>query len=153
MTNIIISIVLSLLTLLVVSISYKNIKMANTEEQNTLLKKQELELKNVEISLKYPINVDISKLLEEIISDCFNEYILFNVEFKDVTYINEALEKEILTDVSQMVIDRLSPIVINRLEILYNKANLSDIITQKVYMFILNYELEKNKQKQNVKDI
>ena len=130
-------IMISILLLTIVLYLFKSI-------QN--LKKQ-VNLREYEINVSSTIDDNTFGLLDKLISECFAEYIALNVEYKDITYIDANLEKEISKAVSYNVSERLSPTLITKISLVYNINNLSDLITKKVYLHVINYSIEKNRPK------
>lgn len=109
--------------------------------------KKQVNLREYEINVSSTIDDNTFGLLDKLISECFAEYIALNVEYKDITYIDANLEKEISKAVSYNVSERLSPTLITKISLVYNINNLSDLITKKVYLHVINYSIEKNRPK------
>lgn len=137
-----------LLLLFIIGIDTLIFSLAYYFSKKVKLNKRDLDLKEYEINLKANITFEISNLLEEIIQDCLNEYIILNIAYRqDLTYINADLENEICREVSYMVLDRLSLPIKNKISLLYKSENLGDIIGQKVYLATMNYVINNNKAK------
>lgn len=106
--------------------------------------KKMIMLKEYEINMNCNIDTNIMEQLEMMITNCFNEYMILNIEFRELDYINKEIEDIIVREVSHMVIDRISPIYLNKIGLVYNKVSLSDMISKKVYLHTMNYVLNKN---------
>lgn len=109
--------------------------------------KKQLNLKEYEINVSTTIDDNTFGLLDKLISDCFLEYVVLNVEYKDIQYIDSELEKEITKAVSYMVIERLSPTLITKISLVYNVNNITDLVSKRVYLQVVNYSIEKNMAK------
>lgn len=104
-----------------------------------------------EVISRYTINVSaqidetIPQILEQFIQNCFNDYLIISGEAaKDVSYISEEKEKELRNDLKDIVIERISSDMIDKLSIYYNKANIGLIISDKIYIIITNYVIQTN---------
>lgn len=109
--------------------------------------KKQLNLKEYEINVSTTVDDNTFNLLDKLISDCFLEYVVLNVEYKEVQYIDSGLEKEITRAVSYMVMERLSPTLITKISLVYNVNNLTDLVSKRVYLQVVNYSIEKNTAK------
>lgn len=109
--------------------------------------KKQINLREYEINVSSLIDDTTFGLLDKLISECFAEYVALNVEYKDISYIDANLENEITKAVSYNVSERLSPTLITKVSLVYNINNLSDLITKKVYLHVINYSIEKNRPK------
>lgn len=117
-----------------------------------LIKLQNLKYRKKEYNLsKYAININTScdnasTILDNLIEDIFNEYLILNIEYKEYPYINEELENQINKEVSEIVVNRLSQSIIDKLCLTYNKNSIGDIIAKKVYLRTITYTMKKNKK-------
>lgn len=109
--------------------------------------KKQLNLREYEINVSTIVDDNTFGLLDKLVSDCFLEYVVLNVEYKEVQYIDSALEKEITRAVSYMVMERLSPTLITKISLVYNVNNLTDLVSKRVYLQVVNYSIEKNTAK------
>lgn len=109
--------------------------------------KKTLRLKEYQININAQITEFELGLLDQIIESCFQQYLIMNLEYKEIEVVNSNMEKEITTEISKMVMDRLSIACIDKISLIYNTNNLGDLITQKVYLHVLNYSIEKKKVK------
>ena len=46
-----------------------------------------------------------------------------------------------------MVIERLSPTLITKISLVYNVNNITDLVSKRVYLQVVNYSIEKNMTK------
>lgn len=114
--------------------------------------KEKNRLREYDININADMKDSISDLLESLVSECFNEYILLNVEYKDITYVNAELEAQIMKGVGEMVAKYISPVMLTKMSVYYNLRYISEIISDKVYIVTLNYVLEKNAMKDSEKE-
>lgn len=100
--------------------------------------------------LKLELEVSPAEILEQLdiyITEAFNEYIVLNIEFKELEYISKEIEDEINRNVSRKVVDRLSPVFLDKFALVYNKDNFSKLLSDRVYLLTLNYTVQKNSLK------
>ena len=109
--------------------------------------KKQLNLREYEINVSTIVDDNTFGLLDKLVSDCFLEYVVLNVEYKEIQYIDSELEKEITKAVSYMVLERLSPTLITKISLVYNVNNLADLVSKRVYLQVVNYSIEKNMTK------
>lgn len=115
--------------------------------KDTKNKKLQLELDKYEIDMEIKIEDDLFSILDKVISECFNEYLIREIEYKGVEYVNSELEKKILKEVSHIVCDTISPILINKLSIVYDMDNFAEIVSNRTYLHVLDYVIKKNSQR------
>lgn len=95
--------------------------------------------------LYYNYDIDIEKVnsdLDIFIGLILADYILLNPKLIDVQYIKGEVETEICKDVSKLVVDRMSDILYFKINTVY--ANAGDIISEKVYIHVMNYAISVN---------
>lgn len=111
---------------------------------NLLLEIKKIKINEFSSNINSKIDEKTFELLDKIIEESFSEYIVLNVEYKDIEYVDNKLEKEITTNVSHLVAERLSKTLINKISLVYNIDNLPKLIAEKVYLHTLNYTINKN---------
>lgn len=96
------------------------------------------------------IDVDLSKenknVLDDLIGDCFQEYIMMNVDFKDGAITSDE-EETIVRNVCKNVLDNMSETMIHKIGLFYNTGNLNHIISNKVYLLMMDYSIYRNSPK------
>ena len=103
-------------------------------------------MKKYEIDLTYGTDTRVETQLDYIIYSVFDEYRLFNLEFRDNAYIKEADENKIIKDICDMVIDRISPVFITQLSTYFNTNSLGDVIAVKISTKVMEYRISRNIQ-------
>lgn len=93
------------------------------------------------------IDESVYKLLDTLIEECFNEYLVLNVLYNKPDYINNELENEICTNVANLVGSRISPTLIDKLSLVYNPNMIGELIAKKTYIYTLNYTVQTNQPK------
>lgn len=111
---------------------------------NLLIEIKKIKINEFSSNINSKIDEKTFELLDKIIEESFSEYIILNVEYKDIEYVDNKLEKEITTNVSHLVAERLSKTLINKISLVYNVDNLPKLIAEKVYLHTLNYTINKN---------
>ena len=82
--------------------------------------------------------------LDYIIQEALDEYVIFNIQPKNIYYIDSKLETAIVEDLSNKVPDRLSYNLMHNLGIVYNDNYIGELIGRRIYMIVLNYKLDFN---------
>ena len=73
---------------------------------NLLLEIKKIKINEFSSNINSKIDEKTFDLLDKIIEESFSEYIILNVEYKDIEYVDNKLEKEITTNVSHLVAER-----------------------------------------------
>ena len=104
---------------------------------------RELEYENLKNT---KIDVSCLEILDTIIKDTFDEYILLNVSLtsEEILYINSELETRITKDVSGIVLETISPALYQKLNALYNMDTVPGIIGKKVYFMTTEFVVNHN---------
>lgn len=84
--------------------------------------------------------------LDFIITECLDYYITMNLTPKQLFYINNATEKELVTALGNMIPDRISPTLYSQLSLIYDSSQIATVIGEKIYLKVLNYVIEFNVQ-------
>ena len=114
-------------------------------------------LKNKSDALDYTntmeTKIDLScvELLDGIIKDIFDEYILMNISLNSEKnmYINSDTEIQICREVSDKVIETLSVTLLQKLSAVYSMEIIPEIISKKVYFMTTEYVVNNNSVLQN----
>lgn len=126
---------------------------SNKDHQNKLM-----ELGRYSTNVQVSIDKSITTLLHDIIDDCFEDYQIMVLVPKNELYITDEREKEIRSDLVQKVVDRLSPMALDKLSLFYNIHKIDEVIADKVYITVMNYVVSHNalieqEAKQNTMDM
>lgn len=97
------------------------------------------ELAILQLQLSSAVDSSIVEKLDNFIAECFNDYILLNVEYRQDLYWTEAEEKKMVTEVTNMVSDRLSSTMFKQLSVYYNEKAIPDVIANKIYELVIAY--------------
>ena len=108
-------------------------------------KEEKLEIEKHRIRLETELSTDLDSLLDRIINNCFNEYKVMELIIKPDWYIKENEEIKINKDIAELVAQRLSPTIMDKLNIVYNENAISDIIAKKIHFIVANYVIEHNR--------
>jgi len=112
------------------------------------IKKRELDLKEYELNISSNIEDDTFALLDKVIQECFTEYTVLNIEYRnDIDYVDADLEKIITQDVAHKVVDRISPTLISKISLVYNIDNFDKLLSERVYLFTMQFSIQKNSVK------
>ncbi len=94
------------------------------------------------------IEENIVEQFNTLIANTFTEYITLNIEFRELEIITTDIENTISKDVAKNVVEKMSPVFIDKLSLIYNKKEIPKIISNTVYMHTLSYTIEKNRLKE-----
>lgn len=83
-------------------------------------------------------------LVDQIVSDIFDRYTIMNTDMKADLYMNEDMINEMMFNVLKETYQSLSPQLINKLNSIYNREYVDDIITKKVQMLTMSYVIQVN---------
>ena len=94
--------------LIYISIMCIVIKILRQRDKKIALKKYEIDITNGPI-------FNIEQQLDILIDSVFNEYKIYNLEYRSDSYIKEMEEKKIIQDVCDIVLQRMSPVFVTQL--------------------------------------
>lgn len=106
--------------------------------------------------LKYQIDVNsnidksIPEILDLVIMECFNDYRIKFLEPIEHGHITAEREAEIRSDLVSIVTGRISEATLNKLSLFYNINSIADILADKIYICVMNYVIEHNKEFLNI---
>lgn len=103
-----------------------------------------LELGRYSTNVQAVIDKNIPELLNDIIEDSFRDYEIMVLIPKNELYITDEREKEIRNDLVQKVVQRLSPMALDKISLFYNVHQIDSIIADKVYITVMNYVVSHN---------
>lgn len=130
-------IILIIIVVLYLSIMGIVIKILRQRDKKLNLMKYEIDISNGPI-------FQTEQQLDLLIDSVFNEYKIYNLEFRDNAYIKELEEKQIIQDVSELVLERISPVFLTQLSTYFNIDNLGNIIATKISLRVMEYRITKN---------
>lgn len=107
-----------------------------------------ISLKETQITMRARLDNSALTALDNIINEAFEEYKILEFNVKEYQYISNAIEKEIVEYLSAEVSRRISPLLLKKLEYLYNKEYVGQLIGKRVYLIVLNFVLEYNLKEQ-----
>lgn len=82
--------------------------------------------------------------LDYIINEALDQYVIFQLQPKNIYYINSKIETEIIEFLTDKVPDRISFKLMQQLELIYNRNFIPEFIGSRIYMIVLNYVLDYN---------
>lgn len=99
-----------------------------------------------QINANATIDISIVEVLELLISECFKEYRIISLEHLNEGYINSEREAAIRQDLVDTVTMHLSSAMLDKLSLFYNIQNIGEILANKIYIVVMNYVADHNKQ-------
>lgn len=94
--------------------------------------------------------------LDSIINDILEEYVVFEIKTKDITYISNSIEDKIRDYITEEITKRISVLLMKKLEYIYNSDYIGELIGKRIYMSVTDYSLRfnvENDSSQNNKNI
>lgn len=113
--------------------------ISNKKSKEAILRMQEYST-----NINALIDDSIPRLLESVITECFNDYQILVLIPKNENYITDEREKEIRDDLVMKVSERLSPMMLDKLSLWYNPVNIGSVIADRIYILVMNYVVEHN---------
>ena len=103
--------------------------------------KKELEkIMNYEINIGATIDNEIPIILENYINSIFIDYRLKYIEADEsLIYINNEKEIEILHEIGNICSERLSPAMVDKLSLFWNREQIAKVISDKIYLIVVQY--------------
>ena len=111
---------------------------------------KKIELEKYRIDMEFGSDIRVEKQLDEIINSVFDEYRLYNLEFRDDAYIKEADETKIVLDICDLVVQRISPVFITQLSTYFNTDSIGEVIASKISAKVMEYRITRNIQGQQI---
>lgn len=105
--------------------------------------KQDTDLKEKMFLFSLPID-DNFKILDDVVKNEIAVYALYNFPNTNDLYITKDNIDKMIKDVLKKVLNKLSPVYLNKLKYIYNESNLEDTIYEKVRDGVLQYSIEIN---------
>jgi hypothetical protein len=102
------------------------------------------EIKREEIIIGYNIDDSVPMLLDTIIKESFDEYMILNEKYRKEDAINAEREKEISSGIVDFLKDRMSDYVMDKLLMYYHEDAIWKVVAEKVYIVVMNYAIENN---------
>lgn len=103
-------------------------------------------LTRYQINVSSQIDGSIPQILDLIINDCFDDYKVKFLVPLNLGHINSEEEDNIRRGLAEMVTARISNNTLEKLSVFYNIANIADIIADKIYINVMAYVIEHNKE-------
>lgn len=138
----IIYIILALLTLFTIYvISRRFARIINSK----VLYDRDIEMYKLKFSEQ-----EILSHLDFIIEECLDYYIAMHITPKQLYYINNSTETEIVNSLGQIVPDRISPTLYSQLSLIYDTNQIGTVIGEKIYTKVLEYVIQFNIQNEHM---
>lgn len=128
--------ILAAITIHIIYISAnKFVKVMNSKN----LMQRDIEMYKIKFS-----ELEILNHLNFIIEECLEYYIMMNITPKDLYYINNNAETEMVNKLGELVPARISPTLYSQLSLIYDENQIATVIGEKIYAKVLEYVIEFN---------
>ena len=109
------------------------------------IKKETNNINAYNIHVTTPHDDEAVKILDKLIEDTMTDYLLLNRVFKEKSFINSSEEQKIVHEVTNLVSSRISPIVLDKLNFIYNEDAIYEVIGKKTYIRVMSYVMDNNR--------
>lgn len=103
-----------------------------------------LNLKESRLSKEIELTDNALQALDQLINSALEEYRLLTLTPKEIFYINNALETEIIKDLTDLIPGMISPLLLTKLGYMYHPNYVPSLIGTRIYLAVLNFVLEFN---------
>ena len=109
------------------------------------IKKETNNINAYNIHVTTPHDDEAVKILDKLIEDTMTDYLLLNRVFKEKSFINSSEEQKIVHEVTNLVSSRISPIILDKLNFIYNEDAIYEVIGKKTYIRVMSYVMDNNR--------
>ena len=109
------------------------------------IKKETNNINAYNIHVTTPHDDEAVKILDKLIEDTMTDYLLLNRVFKEKNFINSSEEQKIVHEVTDLVSSRISPIILDKLNFIYNEDAIYEVIGKKTYIRVMSYVMDDNR--------
>ena len=109
------------------------------------IKKEANNINAYNIHVTTPHDDEAVKILDKLIEDTMTDYLLLNRVFKEKNFINSSEEQKIVHEVTDLVSSRISPIILDKLNFIYNEDAIYEVIGKKTYIRVMSYVMDNNR--------
>ena len=109
------------------------------------IKKETNNINAYNIHVTTPHDDEAVKILDKLIEDTMTDYLLLNRVFKEKNFINSSEEQQIVHEVTDLVSSRISPIILDKLNFIYNEDAIYEVIGKKTYIRVMSYVMDNNR--------
>ena len=109
------------------------------------IKKETNNINAYNIHVTTPHDDEAVKILDKLIEDTMTDYLLLNRVFKEKSFINSSEEQKIVHEVTDLVSSRISPIILDKLNFIYNEDAIYEVIGKKTYIRVMSYVMDNNR--------
>lgn len=103
------------------------------------------EISKYSVHITADIGLNVIETLNIIIQDAFDDYKVKTLILYEGQWINSDKEDEIRKGLSSLVSSRISDAAIDKLSLIYRPENIASIIGDKIYITVMNYVINHNK--------
>lgn len=114
-----------------------------------LILREKNNIRSFEVNVTTPLDDEAIKSLDKMIEDAMVDYLVINYGWKQGNFINSEDEKKLISEIAQVIENRISPILLDKLSFYYSADGISEVIANKVYIKVLSYTIDNNKVKNN----
>lgn len=101
------------------------------------------------LNIRTKLNIDISDdmsldIIDHLIDESVASYKIMKLEYQDDLYISEDIQNEMIEWILRDTLNKISPLVFDKLSLLYNKEIVEDMILRKIKYIVMQYTIEVN---------
>jgi hypothetical protein len=115
---------------------------------NNMYRKRLERMSYYQINTSANIDSSIPELLDLIVTESFSDYQITHL-LPEIGYINSEQEELIRKDLAEMVMNRISGAALDKISLLYRREYIGDILGDKIYITVMNFVINNNKNFKN----
>ena len=89
-------------------------------------------------------NDDNIAIIDQIINDNIVKYRVYNIDHNNTFYMSTTEQQKMIKEVLESTLESLSPVLMEKLSLMYNEKKLEDLIYSKILMAVLSLTVEIN---------
>jgi len=101
----------------------------------------------IALDRQYVNNENVDVLIDTFISKSFDDILALNIEYAKLQNASREHQNELQKILGNRVAQRISPSLVNKVSIIYNKKYMDKILGEKCYIYVLTWAMELNSQK------
>lgn len=105
---------------------------------------KQVELNEYELVLSTKYSTEQLAVLDKMILEAIDKYKILNIEYRDVVYITDKIQEDMIRTVLSNVLKGMSPLLKKKLYYIYGEEYLEDTILEKIQLQVLDYTTSVN---------
>lgn len=116
---------------------------------STIKKKIYNDMRNNNMTIKMGSIYECDQMIDEFITHEFNNYCMYNLNHLNIDVVSDSMQNKIRNDLIEIVKNRISDNILNKMLLFYNTDTISDIIVEKIYILVTSWVINIDESKSN----